>query len=115
MELGSLVPMVMGLEKLVSHLLLLRRRAGVAARRSNKTSVVVGAHIGELLAQLETLHHVHIAPVLPGGTRLLAHYRNLIAPPCAGDSSNFAQMRSSLPLDRPPRCAKLLAQQFSIV
>jgi hypothetical protein len=102
-----MVPMV-GLERLVSHLLLLRRQAGVEQlERSNKTSVIVGAHLGKLLAQLETLHHVHIAPVLRGGTRLLAHYRNLIAPPCAGDGSNFAQMRSSLPLDRPPRCAKL--------
>ena len=107
--------MVVGLEKLVSHLLLLGRRAGVAARTQQQTSVVVGAHLGELLAQLETLHHVHIAPVLPGGTRLLAHYRNLIAPPCAGDGSNFAQMRSSLPLDRPPTSAKVLAWQFSIV
>ena len=48
---GPMVPMVVGADQLVSHLLLLGRQAGVERlERSKKTSVVVRAHFRELLA-----------------------------------------------------------------
>jgi hypothetical protein len=60
--------LAVGPDELVGHLLLLGRQAGVERlERNKKTGVIPGAHLRELLAELEALDRIHIGAVLAGG------------------------------------------------
>src|SRR6266481_10138473 len=75
-----MVPMVVGSDQLVSHLLLLRRQAGIERlERSKETGVVVDAHLRELLAQLEALDRVHVTALLPRRSNRLVERLSVLA------------------------------------
>ena len=72
--------MVVGSDQLVSHWLLLRRQASIERlEHSKEASVVVDAHLRELLAQLEALDRVHVTAILPCGSNRLVECLSVLA------------------------------------
>ena len=110
------MPFVVRRNQLVGHLLLLRREARVERlERREKTRVVLGAHLRELLTQRETLDRIHRPAVLPGGLdrlieriRVLMHRSGHLLPLGFLRRSNFelGLQKSDPPVDQ------LAGQQF---